>query len=126
MGSIIGKRRAVTTTQVVITKSNNSPGQASQPRTVGGGQANNQSGRGYPYDSGGGGGGPSNRDNIHISSAVGGNEGHGMPQGGVERELPKDYNYAAETQRGNAMKNINLDDLAKPNEGVQRAAVWLH
>lgn len=123
MGSIIGKRRQVTTTQVVITKSNNSPGQASQPRTVGGGGGGG--GRGYPYDNGngggGGGGGGANRDNMQISGAIGGNEGTGMPQGPVERELPKDYNYAAETQRGNAMKNINLDELARPNEGVQRA-----
>jgi hypothetical protein len=117
MGSIIGKRRQVTTTQVVITKNNNSPGQASQPRTVGGG------GGGGARQGGGGGGGGYNRDEINITTAVGGNAGIGQPQGDASRELPEGYNFSAETQRPNAMQNINIDNLAKPSGGIQREQV---
>lgn len=121
MGGLIGKRRQVVTTQVVITKSSNSAGQASQPRTTGGGGNNNKGGStGYGQGGSGGGSNKTNRDDINISGAVGGNANPNA--GNPDDRLPDNYNFAAEKQRPNALKDMNLADLALPG-GVERAKV---
>lgn len=129
MGGLIGKRRQVVTTQVVITKTNNASGQASQPRTTGGGHGGNGGGNGGGggYGGNGGGGGQNsnrtNRDDIHITGAVGGNVNSGSDPGNPDDRLPENFNYAAEKQRPNALKDMNLADLASPGGGVERYKV---
>lgn len=107
MGLLIGKRRQVVTTQVVVTKNSNTSGQASQARTVGGPNPNAKPNSNNNNNNNG-----NNRDNINITGAIGGNEG--------AEPLPRDYNYAAETQRPNALATMDLSELARPAGGVER------